>query len=185
MHPAPPSAPVYPDRMATPNLQPATPDELALIYLRARDVPCPNCHYNRRDDRNAACPECGHNLLIREGTPLESRAHTASLRRIANIILIAVALAIAGDLFNLVRSLLIVSRTGMPLQPMIYSFVWLGLNLLFAAIAMFLARKAAVALRPNPADTGAALRLLTLAVIAVLMTGILSLPLAMLFAIIR
>lgn len=37
---------------------PATPDELAALYLRARDIPCPGCGYNRRDGIAAACPEC-------------------------------------------------------------------------------------------------------------------------------
>ncbi|MCC5824032.1 MAG: hypothetical protein LAT64_13185 [Phycisphaerales bacterium] len=37
---------------------PAAPDELATLYLRARDVPCPGCGYNRRDGTAAACPEC-------------------------------------------------------------------------------------------------------------------------------
>ncbi len=43
---------------------PATPDELAAIYLRARDVPCPGCGYNLRDGSVAACPECDHTLSL-------------------------------------------------------------------------------------------------------------------------
>lgn len=42
----------------------ATPDELAAIYLRARDVPCPGCGYNRRDGVAAACPECSAPLYF-------------------------------------------------------------------------------------------------------------------------
>lgn len=38
---------------------PATPDELAALFLRGRDVPCPGCGYNRRDGTASACPECG------------------------------------------------------------------------------------------------------------------------------
>ncbi|RMH27026.1 MAG: hypothetical protein D6692_08290, partial [Planctomycetota bacterium] len=41
-----------------------TPDELAALYLRARDVPCPGCGYNRRDGIAAACPECLHPLKV-------------------------------------------------------------------------------------------------------------------------
>jgi len=37
---------------------PATPDEIAAIYLRARDVSCPVCGYNRRDGITHHCPEC-------------------------------------------------------------------------------------------------------------------------------
>lgn len=41
-----------------PVIDPATPDELAAVYLRGRDVPCPGCGYNRHDGTTAACPEC-------------------------------------------------------------------------------------------------------------------------------
>lgn len=41
-----------------PTNTPATPDELAALYLRARDVTCPSCGYNRRDGTSATCPEC-------------------------------------------------------------------------------------------------------------------------------
>lgn len=52
--------------MTTPdsNTTPATPTELAELYLRARDVPCLKCGYNRRDGTAAACPECGHHLRL-------------------------------------------------------------------------------------------------------------------------
>jgi len=43
---------------------PLNPDELAAAYLISRDVPCPNCAYNRRGGVTAACPECGHVLTI-------------------------------------------------------------------------------------------------------------------------
>lgn len=42
----------------------ATPDELAALYLRGRDVPCPGCGYNRRDGITAACPECLNRLVV-------------------------------------------------------------------------------------------------------------------------
>ncbi len=44
-------------------------DETASLYLRARDVPCPGCGYNRRDGTDACCPECGHVLTL---SPTES-----------------------------------------------------------------------------------------------------------------
>lgn len=47
-----------------PMTDPATPDELAPLYLRDRDVPCPGCGYNRRGGTSAACPECGHHLRL-------------------------------------------------------------------------------------------------------------------------
>lgn len=46
----------------------ATPDELAAVFLRARDTPCPKCAYNRRDGLTAACPECGTGLSL-DATP--------------------------------------------------------------------------------------------------------------------
>ena len=160
----------------------ATPDELAAVYLRARDVPCPGCGYNRRGGAVAACPECEHDLLVRDGTPLESHAQLRDLRRIASIILVAVGLSIAGNLFNLGRTALLMSQSGMPWSTLLPSVIWVVLNLLFGLIAIVLARKAARALRPSPADTGRALRLLMLSVLASLATGILSLPAAVMFA---
>lgn len=44
--------------------RPATPDELAALYLRDRDIDCPACGYNRRDGAAAACPECDHPLML-------------------------------------------------------------------------------------------------------------------------
>ena len=46
------------------SMTPLNPDELAAAYLKSRDVPCPNCAYNRRGGVTAACPECGHDLSI-------------------------------------------------------------------------------------------------------------------------
>ena len=43
---------------------PASLDETAILYLRARDVPCPECGYNRRDGTEARCPECKHVLTL-------------------------------------------------------------------------------------------------------------------------
>lgn len=54
--------------------QPATPDELAALYLRARDVPCPGCGYNRRDGAVAICPECSKLFELRiESTEIRQR----------------------------------------------------------------------------------------------------------------
>lgn len=47
----------------------ATPDELATIYLRARDVSCPGCGYNRRDGQTTICPECDVYIRIRIEDP--------------------------------------------------------------------------------------------------------------------
>lgn len=43
---------------------PATNDELAVLYLRDRDTPCPSCNYNRRDGTTSTCPECATELAL-------------------------------------------------------------------------------------------------------------------------
>ena len=42
----------------------ATDDQLAALYLRSRDTPCPNCNYNRRDSTSSTCPECNHSFTL-------------------------------------------------------------------------------------------------------------------------
>ncbi len=76
---------------------PATPDQLAALYLRDRDTPCPACGYNRRDATTAACPECQTPLRLGDTTfALTTRtAHT--LRRVAMVsLIVASALTITS-----------------------------------------------------------------------------------------
>jgi hypothetical protein len=40
--------------------------ELLLTYLSDRDVACPECFYNLRDNTDARCPECGGMLGFRD-----------------------------------------------------------------------------------------------------------------------
>ncbi len=42
----------------------ASSDELAAFYFKNRDTPCPNCAYNRRDDTQSKCPECGTAITL-------------------------------------------------------------------------------------------------------------------------
>jgi hypothetical protein len=70
-----------------PQPTPATPDELATLFLRARDIPCPKCSYNRRDGNTSACPECG--------APLSLNQSHGSIPRIA-ILLFVVATFVIG-----------------------------------------------------------------------------------------
>lgn len=42
----------------------APPQDIIALYLQGRDVLCPACNYNRRDDTTPACPECGHHLRL-------------------------------------------------------------------------------------------------------------------------
>lgn len=43
---------------------PPGPADALEVYLAARDVPCPHCHYNLRDLSTNRCPECGFELTI-------------------------------------------------------------------------------------------------------------------------
>lgn len=52
-------------------------DELAALYLRNRDTPCPGCGYNRRDGHTRACPECGIEFVFQVNHPTRP---TLSLR---------------------------------------------------------------------------------------------------------
>lgn len=45
---------------------PASDDQLAALYLRGRDTPCPSCNYNRRDGTTSRCPECGTAFVLTE-----------------------------------------------------------------------------------------------------------------------
>jgi hypothetical protein len=49
---------------APPPTSRATNDELAALYLRDRDTPCPSCNYNRRDGTTSTCPECATELVL-------------------------------------------------------------------------------------------------------------------------
>ncbi len=79
-----------------PDLQPtpATPDELAAIFLRARDVPCPACGYNRRDGTTAVCPECDRFLKLMP--PSHDVAPAVGVTAITMAVIIALAALALG-----------------------------------------------------------------------------------------
>jgi len=68
----------------------ATPDELAELYLRGRDVPCPGCGYNRRDGIGAHCPECRYSFDI------SSLKYKVGAKPIIALTVSLVACALAG-----------------------------------------------------------------------------------------
>lgn len=70
----------------------ATPDELAALYLRGRDVPCPGCGYNRRDGTAAACPECGAGLSV--GGAVTERGMTMNPPRATAVVMILLTLSV-------------------------------------------------------------------------------------------
>jgi hypothetical protein len=74
--------------------KPATPDELATLFLRARDIACPACGYNRRGGVTAACPECRATLPVGETTQTLRPRTTQSIRRCARLTLIFACLLV-------------------------------------------------------------------------------------------
>lgn len=76
---------------------PTTPDQLATLYLRNRDTPCPACNYNRRDGATAACPECRTPLRLGDTTQTLSPRTAHTLRRLAMVsLIVASALTITS-----------------------------------------------------------------------------------------
>ncbi len=63
----------------------ATPDELATLFLRGRDVPCPGCTYNRRDGTSATCPECRYTLIVSYAVSIPRQLKLALLGMLACI----------------------------------------------------------------------------------------------------
>lgn len=39
--------------------------EFLRTYLTGRDIACPKCNYNLRDQRGNRCPECGEEIVLR------------------------------------------------------------------------------------------------------------------------
>lgn len=62
---------------------PATPDELAKLYLHNRDVPCPGCGYNLRNATAARCPECAYRLQLGPSVPDTIACSRKTLPRLA------------------------------------------------------------------------------------------------------
>jgi hypothetical protein len=46
-------------------------EEVVVLYLSTRDVPCPSCRYNLRQLTTARCPECGARLEMSIRAPVE------------------------------------------------------------------------------------------------------------------
>ena len=44
-----------------------SPDEKLLAFLRDRDIACPSCGYNVRNNTVGRCPECGEELTLQLG----------------------------------------------------------------------------------------------------------------------
>jgi uncharacterized paraquat-inducible protein A len=83
--------------------EPLTQNELAVAYLKSRDVMCPGCGYNRRDDNSCACPECGAHFKL-EAVHLEiPHVHERTARRVFQFILFYASVRIATNAMNYIN----------------------------------------------------------------------------------
>ena len=90
----------------------ATNDQLAALYLRDRDTPCPSCNYNRRDGTTSTCPECGDQMKL-IGLSTEEHAHDHEIINTLMLALIALALIeFAVHSITLADYFYLISRTG-------------------------------------------------------------------------
>lgn len=82
----------------------APPQDIIALYLQGRDVPCPACGYNRRDDTAPPCPECGHHLRLQPvaRNPLEDRSLAYTLHAVS-IAIAASAAITCGTIIYLLR----------------------------------------------------------------------------------
>lgn len=88
---------------------PATPDELAALFLRGRDVPCPGCGYNRRDGTTAACPECTAEVALSVQPKSTTVVLSTQRARVIAACLLVIALVLMieslGSTFTYVRAM--------------------------------------------------------------------------------
>lgn len=100
----------------------ATADELARVYLRGRDVPCPGCRRNRREQAVAECPFCGLEIHVGASDPVARRA---AQRATGWLVAIGLAVGLFALLYFTVILLLL---TGMkvdlsrPEAVMVYTY---------------------------------------------------------------
>lgn len=115
-----------------------TPQEIITLYLQGRDVPCPACGYNRRDDTAPPCPECGHHLRLQPmpRNPLD----TASLvytQRAVSIAIAASAAIVCGAFIYLLRD----QPSNFHLQLASLAFVTVIGATIFGVVTAFRANK--------------------------------------------
>lgn len=144
---------------------PATPDELAAIYLRARDVPCPNCNYNRRDGTAAACPECTHAFQVSDLLPAAGSHFRRNLRRLCLLILITQIIAVGSAIFTFVSILRIAIEVNAVPLSYAHSLTRTSVHIVFGTAAIVFAWRAGRAMRIEQPITRPALRYFMLAVL--------------------
>tara|TARA_R110002072_G_scaffold42064_2_gene117371 strand:+ start:29759 stop:30277 length:519 start_codon:yes stop_codon:yes gene_type:complete len=92
----------------------ASDDELAAIYLRDRDVPCPSCDYNRRDGQSSTCPECGSALTLIGIDAAQVSNFTKLARSVLFYLWILAAAKSAYNLYILIRIVTVFAMVPRP-----------------------------------------------------------------------
>ncbi len=82
----------------------AAPSDIIALYLKGRDVPCPACNYNRRDDTTPACPECGHHLRLRPIARNSLELNPKTCYWLAGTLITLAAIFIPIQTYEVVRS---------------------------------------------------------------------------------
>lgn len=81
----------------------APPQDIIALYLQGRDVPCPACNYNRRDDTTPACPECGHHLRLQPVARNPLLLNARACYWLAGILIVQAAITVPIQTIELVR----------------------------------------------------------------------------------
>lgn len=123
---------------------PLNPDELAAAYLSSRDVPCPNCEYNRRGGVTASCPECGHAIAIRhEDGGWEQQLRHLAIRILTMLMVLCIAHALISGYSTI--NWLRISINGMMPGSIGYLYLLIGavglIAYLILAIVSFRVRR--------------------------------------------
>ena len=116
----------------------ASDDELAAIYLRDRDVPCPSCAYNRRGGHSSTCPECGSALTL-IGIDAAKVSNFTKLAR--SVLLYLWVLALLTTIYKLYYTInMAIAFINIP-RPRVY-YSWLissSISFIFWLIIFFIA----------------------------------------------
>jgi len=99
----------------------ASDDELAAIYLRDRDVPCPSCDYNRRGGQTSTCPECGSALTLIGINAAQVSNFTKLARSVLFYLWVYALLAMAYKLYGTIQ--MVITFYNVPRPRMYYSWI--------------------------------------------------------------
>ena len=118
----------------------ATNDQLAALFLRDRDTPCPSCNYNRRDGTISTCPECGDQLqLIAVDQTGQSREQTI-IKALMLLLLIFVIIELIQNSLTLARWLYFAIGMGLIALPAGYLIAQTLIVIAWLALLIFVIR---------------------------------------------